>query len=189
MDRQHCRRRLELPLNKQLIGYLGGIHPSRGIDLVFRLQEQLYALDSNIELVLSGRLAHGVRIPPTSHWLGYRAPEEVPLIMNALDLLLVVNKPSSFGNFSYPIKLYEAMNCRLPVVASDLPGTTWVLGDHTRFLARADSPEDFVQKARAALSLKDYDYGDPSTWSSVCDVFENRLLQTGEDQESMNEHA
>lgn len=40
-----------------------------------------------------------------------------------------MNTPGAFGDYSYPIKLYEAMACGRPVVASRTASTAWVLRD------------------------------------------------------------
>ncbi len=44
-----------------------------------------------------------------------------------LDMVAVMNTPGAFGDYSYPIKLYEAMACGRPVVASRTASTAWVL--------------------------------------------------------------
>ncbi|ANX03477.1 hypothetical protein PG2T_04240 [Immundisolibacter cernigliae] len=40
-----------------------------------------------------------------------------------------MNTPGAFGDYSYPIKLYEAMACGRPVVAARTASTAWVLRD------------------------------------------------------------
>lgn len=151
LPKHACRKKIGLPSNKILLGYSGAIHPNRGIQLLFTIFAQLKkSLD--IELVMSGRLAKGVSLPSDVRWLGYRPPEEVPLIVNSLDLMLSINKPSAFGNYSYPAKLYEALACGIPVVATNLPATAWVLRRHPSWLADADDVDDFVIKIREVLS-------------------------------------
>lgn len=151
LPKHACREKLGLPSNKILLGYSGAIHPNRGIQLLFTIFAKLKeSLD--IELVVSGRLAKSVSLPSEVRWLGYRPHEEVPLIVNSLDLMLSINKPSAFGNYSYPAKLYEALACGVPVVATNLPATAWVLRMHPSWLAKVDDADDFVIKIREVLS-------------------------------------
>ncbi|WPL10448.1 glycosyltransferase family 4 protein [Thiorhodovibrio litoralis] len=170
-DKIMCRNSLGLPVDARLMGYSGSLHPNRGIELLFQVFERLRKHLPDLELVLSGRLSKGINIPFGVHWLGYRPAEEVPLILNSLDLLFVMNKPSAFGNFSYPVKLYEAMACGVPVVASDVPGTAWILRDRPKSLARAEDAEDFVKKALAILERGERGDILPSGWEGSAATF------------------
>ncbi|MBI5938597.1 MAG: glycosyltransferase [Betaproteobacteria bacterium] len=153
LDKAACRQQLGLPADATLVGYAGALHPSRDMELLFQTYARLRAADLRIELVLSGRLAKGIALPAGTHWLGYRPAEEVPLILNSLDLVFVLNKPGAFGDYSYPAKLYEALACGVPVVAADVPGTAWVLRDRPESLARAGDAEDMARKAGQMLAL------------------------------------
>jgi glycosyltransferase involved in cell wall biosynthesis len=172
LDRDECRQRLGLPLGKRLVGYAGSLHPNRGIGFLFDVFARLREIDSRIGLVLSGRLAKGVTLPEGVHWLGYRPAKEVPLILNSLDIQLVINKPGNFGDYSYPAKLYEAMACGIPVVASDVAGTRWILHDHPEMLARAGDLNDFVDKAIANLALGRFEYSGVQGWDYSANLIE-----------------
>lgn len=141
-----CRKQLGLPPEKTLLGYSGSLHPNRGIHLLFTVFEKVRELLPDVELVVSGRLSKNVKLPAHVRWLGYLPTEDVPVLINALDLMLAVNKPGAFGNFSYPVKIYEALACGVPVIASGLPGTTWVLRNHPEWLAKPEDIDDFVTK-------------------------------------------
>jgi glycosyltransferase involved in cell wall biosynthesis len=172
MDKSECRKKLGLPLDCPLIGYAGALHQNRGIELLFAVFSRLRELDSSIGLVLSGRLAKGVALPDGVHWLGYRPPEQVPYILNSLDLLFVINKPGAFGNYSYPAKLYEAIACGVPVVAADVPGTAWILQDYRAMLAQAGNVEDFVCKASQLVSTGRVRYIQHEGWMHSTDLLE-----------------
>lgn len=175
LDKTACRQRLGLPADAILVGYAGALHPGRGIEWLFQAYAQLQASDSRIELVLSGRLAQGVALPVGAHWLGYRPPEEVPLILNSLDLMFVVNKPGTFGDYAYPAKLYEAMACGVPVVAMDLPGAAWVLRGNPEALARAGDAADMAERARVTLARGMARQGDGMGWGGAVDLLETIL--------------
>jgi glycosyltransferase involved in cell wall biosynthesis len=113
--------------------------------------------------------------PVGTHSLGYRPPDEVPKILNSLDLLLVVNQPSDFGNYSYPAKLYEAMACQIPVVAAAVPGTAWILRDTPQFLATPLDVQSFVDVAEAALALGRARYPQLSAWDASADLLEAQI--------------
>ena len=56
------------------------------------------------------------------------------MLLNSMDVFAVVSRISAFGRFSYPVKLYEAMACRIPVAATATEPATWILKDWDAFL-------------------------------------------------------
>jgi glycosyltransferase involved in cell wall biosynthesis len=135
MDKAVCRRQLGLPLGKKLVGYAGSLFKNRGIELLLQAITRLQISCPHVELVLSGRKEKSVQLPPQARWLGFLPDNKVPLLLNSLDALLVVNRASAFGHFSYPVKLYEAMRCGIPVVAAGVDGTRWILRQYPQFVA------------------------------------------------------
>jgi glycosyltransferase involved in cell wall biosynthesis len=177
LDKKECRKKLNLPLDKKLIGYCGGINHRRGIDTVFRACDRLYNKNPNIFLILSGRKNKNIRLPENAKWLGYLADELMPILFNSMDVLLVANLLSAFGKFSYPVKLYEAMNCRIPVVAASTEPVRWILNGRNEHLANVGDPEDFAQKISNLLDLDRIDYGRQNSWEESSKIFETILLR------------
>jgi glycosyltransferase involved in cell wall biosynthesis len=174
--KSYCRELLGLPQDKTLLGYAGALHPNRGIKVLFQAFSRMREAHPSIELVLSGRLANGITFPAGVRWLGYRPAEQVPAILNAVDLLFVINKPDAFGNFSYPAKLYEAIACNVPVVATDVPGTAWILGNAEKYLSRPGDVEDLVTKANNLLNCERNHYFNSNTWEQSAQLLENVLI-------------
>lgn len=173
LDQYECRKRLGLPVDRPLIGYAGALHPNRGIDLLFDIYAGLRERFPRLGLVLSGRLSRGIALPDGVFWLGYRSAEEVPCVINSLDLMLVLNKPGGFGNYSYPAKLYEALACCIPVVASDVPGTAWTLEYRSEFLAQPGNAAEFAEKAAALLTGEEVRiHSRPYTWDASAALLE-----------------
>ena len=172
LDRNECRRQLGLPIETILVGDPGALHPNRGIELLFSVFAKLQAIEPQVQLVLSGRLAKGLKLPPGVRWLGYRPAEDVPVILNSIDLFIVINKATAFGNYSYPAKLYEAMACGLPLVAADVPGTAWVMREHKDYLAQPGNVADFVDKVLSHLQDGRIDYQSASGWRYSVGILE-----------------
>lgn len=165
LDKIKCRQELGLPSDKKLVGYCGSIHPSRGIDLLFDAYKILLREDKDVELVLTGRKGPGVSIPDGARWLGYLPDEQMPGLLNSMDVLTVINKTSAFGNFSYPVKLYEAMCCQVPVVAAATPATRWILAGFPNFLVASNDSVDLSRKiTRILQETTVIDYGKEEGW-------------------------
>jgi len=170
-----CRKQLGLPSDKILIGYSGSLHPSRGIQLLFSVFEKFKVLMPDVELVISGRLSDKVELPSHVRWLGYLPAEEVPVLINSLDLMCAINKPGAFGNYSYPVKVYEALACGVPVVATDLPGTAWILRNHPSWLANPEDIDDFVEKVISLLNTQPL-FNPVSGWQASAEQLEKLLV-------------
>jgi glycosyltransferase involved in cell wall biosynthesis len=136
MDRRECRQRLGLPTDVPLFGYSGGWTKSRGSDLVLKAFAMVRRQLSDSRLVLTGKPpAHAVSSPAVIS-LGYVDDALMPSVTNAVDVSCVVLADTSFGRFSYPAKLCEAMACGIPVAASATEAVAWMLGNDTQHLAR-----------------------------------------------------
>jgi glycosyltransferase involved in cell wall biosynthesis len=170
------RRSLRLPSDKKLVGYCGSIYRNRGVDVVFQAFESLCRRDSDVELILTGRKQRGIRLPPRSRWLGYLPDQKLPLLLNSMDVLLVVNMLSAFGSFSYPAKLYEAMSCCIPVVATATAPARWILCDRPQCLAAPGDSHELADKICNLLPMNRFDYGELPRWETSSHAFEEALL-------------
>lgn len=177
LDQYDSRKQLGLPQEKKLIGYCGAIYRSRGIEFLFQLADRINSMVPGAEVVVSGRKEKGLVIPPNIRWLGYLPDQQMPALLNSMDVLLVLNRESAFGKYSYPVKLYEAMQCNVPVVASDTEPARWVLGGDRRFLGKVGDLEDFSAKVIAALNLGKQTYPYQSSWEDVAGELEKILSQ------------
>jgi glycosyltransferase involved in cell wall biosynthesis len=153
------------------------MYPSRGIQTVFGAYEIVRNQNPNTFLVLSGRKQKKIYLPKNSIYLGYLSDDLIPVLLNCMDVLLIPNQLTQFGNFSYPVKLYEAMACQIPVVATATAPAVWILHNKTQFLARPGDPGDMAQRIIKALQLDRFFYGEKNTWENSCDAFEAALLE------------
>lgn len=150
MDTQECRRRLGLPANAQLIGCAGAIDASRGIEDMFRAFLTLADSRPNLRLVFAGPRDHTPERfqHPRIIDLGILPWQQVPLLVNSLDVSLVCNADSTFGRYCFPLKLYESLACQTPTIAASV-------GDIPMLLAPEDgltySPGDSNMLAEAIV--------------------------------------
>lgn len=121
-DRIECRKRLNLPLDKKLIGTAGALYKNRDIEVLFRAADMLALQDPGIELVVAGQRERNLAWPEKIklHDLGMLPHEEVPYLINSLDVAIVSNRDSDFGRYCYPQKLTEILACKIPVVAAEV---------------------------------------------------------------------
>ena len=165
--RNQCRQKLGLPEHANIIGTAGALYRTRNIDILFRAFELLAAQDDNFHLAIAGPRERRVRIPagPKVHDFGTLPWDQVPLLINALDVAVICYRDSETGSFSFPQKAYEILACRTPIVAAAVGTMNDLLSGHPDCLFEPESPKGLVKAIRSQLSKPDiFDIGVPS-WS------------------------
>jgi glycosyltransferase involved in cell wall biosynthesis len=178
MDKMECRRKFGLPENKKLIGYSGSsLIKKRGLDILFESFSVLKQEIPDLELVLTGRKGRDIKIPSEVNWLGYLPDENMPALMNSLDALVVINPPTAFGNYSYPVKLYEAMRCQTPVVVTKTMSTQEIMRDTPQLLVESGSAQGLGEKIKFVLDQKKAVYPVQNSWDTIGERLETLLVK------------
>ncbi len=175
-DKMACRELLQLPIDRPLVGYCGSVHRSRGVEVLFDAIPLVLNERPEVRFIHSGRTWSDVPLPKTITSLGFIEDDRVPVLLNSMDVLVVTNRVSSFGSYSYPVKLYEAMSCKVPVVATRTLATEWILGSHPECLVEPADAEALSAAILRALSQRSADYQNVTSWDLSCDIFERALL-------------
>lgn len=147
-DRKASRLALGLPAKGLLIGTAGALSSTRGIEVLVRAFEILRAEGTDVHLVLAGprdrllALPRGERV----HDLGLLAPDRIPVVLSALDVSVICNRETDFGNYCFPQKFYESVACGVPVISAatgslrellaEWPDHLYVPGDAESLAAR-----------------------------------------------------
>ena len=164
LDKQTCRRALGLPANTRMIGYVGSWASNRGTTILIDAFRRARAIQPDLQLVLSGRPPQEMLSEPNVVGTGYVTDAELPTLINALDLACVITADTSFGRYSYPAKLCEAMACGVPIVATGTEPVRWMLGDRREHLAAPGDAAAFAERMLGLLATPLADYGPRPDW-------------------------
>lgn len=153
LDRLACRQRLGLPPSARIIGTAGAIDAQRDIDVLFRAFLELARTNENLYLLLAGRVGRGTRIPGHRRivYLGERPLDEVPSVIGAMDVSVVCNKRSAFGEYCFPQKLYEIIACGVPPLVANTSGVADLLENSPLNRYEPGSVDSLVQGVQALL--------------------------------------
>lgn len=146
-DKVVARGKLNLPVDARIILYTGNLYSWKGVDTLIAAAQYLPGVltyivggtpeDQQRMRAFAGSTVHF--IPRTSHNM-------MPIWQSAADLLILPNTAREQISVRYtsPMKLFEYMASRRPIVASDLPSIREILPDKAGFFFRPDDPKSLA---------------------------------------------
>lgn len=140
--KEDLRRKLNLPIDKNIVAYIGKLQtmgkPKGVSDLRKAMEKAALVLPNIFPLIVSNVF-----------------PSEVALYMKAADTL-VMNYPDEkhFASYMSPLKLFEYMASGTPIITSDLPSVREVLDDSSAFFFKPGDFDGLVKKIIESLEEK-----------------------------------
>lgn len=175
LDKSASRRLLGLPGDVGLVGYCGSLFRDRGAEALLAAFERLRRRHPDVRLVSSGRVR--MKLPAYVQHLGYLADDLVPAFLSSLDVACVTAAANAFGCYAYPAKLYEALACRVPVVATDVPPIRWIVQNRQEQLARPDDAGDLAARLEEQL-VSPWMAPAPPGWDGAVERLERALVES-----------
>ena len=161
VERDEARRQLQIPLDKNIVCYTGHLFAWKG---VYILAESTRHLSEDCCVYIVGGTETDIQalknFAAEQHLMnleivGYVPYSQIPLFLAAADVLAMPNTSAARISREYtsPLKLFEYMGARRPIVASDLPSIREILR-HQRnaFLVPPDDPKNLADGIMHVLS-------------------------------------
>lgn len=159
------KEKFNLPLGKKLVMYIGHLYRWKGIDVIIRVAEILLARRDVIFILIGGtdedvkkykQIAKNRKLTNLVLF-GYQKKEKIPEFLKCADILLLPNEPISRESieFTSPIKMFEYMASKRPIVASDLPSFEEVLNKNNAVLVEPSDPESLIKGIEKVLGDSD----------------------------------
>jgi glycosyltransferase involved in cell wall biosynthesis len=154
-DQGEARRRLGLPPDRPLAGYVGNFVSEKGVDV---LVEALAHANSGVELVMVGdgplmeplqARASELGIASRVRFVGRRPHDEVPEWVSAFDVFCLPSRREGCPNV-----VLEALASGRPVVATRVGGVPELIADGTGILVKPEDPRDLAGGLEAALAAQ-----------------------------------
>ncbi len=182
LDKFEARKEVEIPLDKKIICYTGHLFPWKGVYTLaecgqYLPDEYLIYIVGGIEAdakalqrVITERQIHKIRM------IGYVPYRRVSSYLAAADAVVLPNssKEAISRDYTSPLKLFEYMGSRRPIIASDLPAIREILRHNDNaWLVPPDDPQalaagivSVVQDAKQGRKLAKTAYEDVQhyTW-------------------------
>jgi len=186
LSREDARKKLNLPQDKKLIGYVGMLRTlgmEKGIDAAIEAMSLLKS--ENIKLVLVGgyeadinfykKIAEKFGIKDKIIFTGRVNHSLIPIYLKSFDILIAPfpeNEHYSF--YMSPMKIFEYMASKRPIICTKLPSLEFILKDSAFFIKPGDSPElavkinEILENAERGenLAQRAYNYALEYSWEN-----------------------
>ena len=153
LQKKSARQELGIPHEKTVICYTGHLYRWKGAQVLAQAMKILP--DDYLFCVVGGtpqdimefkEFSTTNRIPNVMV-VGYVPPGMVPRYLAAADVLVLPNTSEEAISRLYtsPLKLFEYMAARRPIVASDLPSIREILNEDNAVMVRPDEPQALAE--------------------------------------------
>lgn len=153
-DKKKCRKKLSLPLNGNILLFVGNLYPVKGLTYLLDSLSEVLKKNNDFTLFLVGegflknkliKKAERLGIKEHVHFAGRQPPSEIPLWMNACDVFILPSK--SEGT---PLVVLEAIACGKPIIATGVGGIPEFVSEKNGILVE---PKNVAQLRDAILQL------------------------------------
>lgn len=156
------RKKFGFPESKILVGYVGMLRTldmEKGVDIAIKA---LNFLDKKTALVLVGGykkdidyykgVVKNLNLEDRVIFVGQTGRDLVPQYLSAFDVLLAPYPQNEhYKYFMSPLKIFEYMAAKRPIVVSDLPSVREVLSEESAVLVEPDNPRALAEGVKKAL--------------------------------------
>lgn len=152
--REECRKKLNLPQDEKIVLYTGHLYKWKGADALIASAD---LLPGDVRVYLVGGMEKdlaGLRCQRENvKIIGHRPHSEIPFWLKAADVLCLPNsgKEDISRYWTSPMKLFEYLASKRPIVASDLPSIREILNERNAILVEPDNSEALASGIEKAL--------------------------------------
>ena len=167
ISKEDARKKLNLPQNKKIIGYCGRFKTMGEDKGFFDILESLkYLPETTIFVAMGGKPHHVLEFQKISEdmsvgnrviFRGHEVQSTVTLYQKAFDLLLMpFPKTTHYSYYMSPMKMFEYMASKRPIVSSDLPSIREILNENNAVLTESENPKSLAEGIKNVLDNPEF---------------------------------
>ncbi len=162
ISKKHARKQLKIPEGLPIFLYSGSLYSWKGVDLLIEAfksvcdKSRLYIVGSSFKPSDISRIKRLIKKLGVKNikFTGHIGHKEVPLYLKAADFFVLPNLPGTKISELYtsPLKLFEYMLVKRPIIAADLPSIREILNDKNAILFEAGDVNSLEVALKKVLS-------------------------------------
>lgn len=161
IPKDEARSNLLLPTEGKIVMYCGRFYGWKGLEVLVEAAKDLppdiliYMVGGTKEEFMS--VAKEIELPDNLVFPGEKPYTEIPIWLSAADALLVLGTKHDAQSYYYtsPMKVFEYLAMRRPIVASRTPAIQDIVSDVEVIFYEPDDPKDLARKMTLAVSGTD----------------------------------
>lgn len=160
--KEEARGKLGIKFQMPVVLYTGHLYGWKGVDILARATE---ILSGHISVYVVGgtdkdtaRFKEKFGHIPNLHIVGYRSHTEIPLWQKAADVVVLPNtaREDISKYYTSPMKLFEYMASRRPIVATNIPSVREIVDNSNAVIVNPDDPEAMAKGIMGVLENNDF---------------------------------
>ena len=157
-NKNESRNFLKIDLNKKIVLYSGALRVGRGVSRIISIAKQLPKIDFYIfggrDLTRLNHFRNIAKSYNNIHFFGFVKSNDLINYMNACDIFLMPHQDScDIIKYTSPLKLFEYMAMKKPIIASDFPVFREILENNINgILVDSNSTQDFCNQIELVLN-------------------------------------
>lgn len=156
-SKEELRKKLGLPLDKNLIVYTGHLYKWKGVQTLADAAE--FLSDQELLIIVGGTDQDILDFKNKNQGIknimiiGHLPQYEIPDYLKAADVLVLPNSAkSTISNvYTSPLKLFEYMAAQRPIIASNLPSLMEILNSNNSVLVEPDNAKKLAENIKLIL--------------------------------------
>lgn len=159
-SREAARQQLGISPDRKIALYVGRFYEWKGLEILADAAGHAPSIDWYVvgdTTEVFKKVTKRDDLTSNLHIAGECTPGDVPLWLAAADTLLILGTKKNEQSYRHtaPMKVYEYMAARRPVVASNTPALTSIIPQHDAVWYKPDVAESLAQAAERAIANPD----------------------------------
>ena len=158
--------------NNLKVGYVGHLYKGKGLEIIKLISEKV---DRDIEFHIVGGIEKDIKSwkekinSKNVYFYGYVPHKQVSNYIHSLDICLLPNQrvvlahgatdiKTNISDYTSPLKLFEYMSHKKPIIASDLPVIREVLNERNSILVEIDDIKLWISSIQKLKDIKNREF-------------------------------
>ncbi|HIP90608.1 MAG TPA: glycosyltransferase [Candidatus Nanopusillus sp.] len=159
ISKEKAREILDLPRDKIIVSYIGSLQKWKGYETFLKSYKYLKNRDV-IYLVVGGSRRQIEKLREKYNnivFIPFVDNEKIPLYLKSSDILVIPNSSRYTISIKYtsPLKLFEYMASKRPIVASDLPSIREIVSEDEVLFFKPEDEKDLADKIDMLVEDRD----------------------------------